>query len=428
MSRTDSDGSNSSKNRTIIRSESEKRVHKTTLPRIEETTNVSAGPTNSRRRSRLSDPIHQFRQRDLDHNLTQLHDKKSSNEHQKLFQTEQGGSPVNKQQEGLHSRRGLLTRKPSTDDIDVHVGRHEAWGESDNSNVTSSLPNSSVSNTPPMTEKEKRKKIFRRLRSKSFDNCFEDDRSPSPPSNPLPPQPDTTLRPSSVQRTRPSKIDPPKSQGSTSRPQSSPSRRSRTPSAIQSKKTKSSALESKSADQSEESSRRPSIRNPKSLLRSGSKDDINIAYNTGQTPPAYPTSADVSDVIIPSPILLRSVPQIFWRCRLNAMIHIYHHPYYNCLEIIALNLRTGEELPHIYIDLVRILEIMEEQVHKEAYAEKRSHRTQLLQTKSISCAIDYLLALLDANYQTDPATGQQSCVMNISRYNGNFSSFVVTIL
>jgi hypothetical protein len=111
------------------------------------------------------------------------------------------------------------------------------------------------------------------------------------------------------------------------------------------------------------------------------------------------------------------------------MIHIYHHPSYHCLEFIAINLLTGEELPHVYVDLVRVLEIMEEQVLKESYAEKRSQRSQLLQSKSIICAIDYLLVLLDANYikptnytsrqtmKTSELVGE-ACEMNLRRYIG----------
>jgi hypothetical protein len=106
------------------------------------------------------------------------------------------------------------------------------------------------------------------------------------------------------------------------------------------------------------------------------------------------------------------------------MIHIYHHPSYHCFEIIALDLLTGQELPHVYIDQVRILEIMEEQVLKESYAERRSQRSQLLQTKSIICAVDYILVLLDAHYASScdemDETRQHPSEMNLRRYNGTF--------
>jgi hypothetical protein len=107
-----------------------------------------------------------------------------------------------------------------------------------------------------------------------------------------------------------------------------------------------------------------------------------------------------------------------------------------------LDLLTGQELPHVFVDTTRVLEIMEEQVERESYAEKRSQRSQLLAAKSSSLAVDYILVLLDAHYassaslsasdndsappsfdEMDESKLHHPCEMNLRRYNGTFSPF-----
>lgn len=445
------------------------------LPVIQETTSL---PTiHGRRNSRLNDPIRQFRQRDVG--------------------GEGGGGPgagaraggglggggkgkgttsasqiLPKQEERneklFHSKKGMsLTRKPSTDDIDLHLGRSgdatQAW--EDNEFQTSSLSEElelknekkKIESQTGMTEKEKRKKIFRRLRSKSFDNLnFPIDHEPSPSPPPTPPTPANSIptpevkpRPSTAQKRRPSLSETSHSNslGNISRPRSSSSQRNQkqlTPSRPTSSTSNSLKLKSEKLPPTTPSQtsaavlepntfpRRPSKRTSRAFLRSGSKDDINVSYNSNTVTSkldhlersSLPSTLSISNPVISPPVLLRSTPQVFWRCRLNAMIHIYHHPSYHCFEIIALDLLTGEELPHVYIDLVRILEIMEEQVLKESYAERRSQRSQLLQTKSIPCAVNYILVLLDAHYVSlssdeGDETRQHACEMNLQRYNGS---------
>jgi hypothetical protein len=424
-----------------------------TLPVIDEITVTRYDP-KERRQSRLSNPIRQFKHRGEGSGTGDL-----SQATEKLF-----SHPIDNKSK--NPQRNLITRKPSTDDIDIHPGRSyqstpTAWDETPTSElVDHGTPKKTATGAvgaagggvTPMSEKEKRKKIFRRLRSKSFDNVFEgDDRSPSPLPSTF--SPAVVSRPASTQKNRPN------SHSHSSRPSSSPSRRqnshtAHTPSRTQSKSLATSSssssphLKTQSKDTlpslsspSQESkpvidSRRSSSARPsRLLLRSGSKDDMSINYQSNSmskllpsSSPSLPSAADISPVAIASPILLRSTPQVFWRCRLNAMIHIYHHPSYRSLEFIAINLLTGQELPHVYVDLVRVLEIMEEQVLKESYAEKRSQRSQLLQSKSIICAVDYLLVLLDADYAKTSDTSRQStkaedavCEMNLRRYIGQSS-------